>query len=73
MKLPIFAALLLLLIASPRLAAAGPTTNPSTRPATGLNVGQLAPEISGTDVHGKAMKLSDFRSKIVVIDFFGDW
>lgn len=68
MRVPIFAAVLLLL-ATPMLALAGPTT----KPATGLNVGDLAPEITGQDVHGKAMKLSDFRNKIVVIDFFGDW
>jgi hypothetical protein len=68
MKVPFLAALLLL-FATPVLALAGPTT----KPATGLNKGQVAPEITGKDVHGKAMKLSDFRNKIVVIDFFGDW
>ena len=64
MKGPLLAALLLLL-ATPMLALAEPNT--------GLNVGDRAPEITGKDVNGKAMKLSDFRNKIVVIDFFGDW
>ncbi len=32
-----------------------------------------APEIVGTDVDGKPMKLSDFRGKIVMLDFWGDW
>ena len=38
-----------------------------------LEVGQPAPEITGVDVHGTAMKLSDFRGKIVLLDFWGDW
>jgi cytochrome oxidase Cu insertion factor (SCO1/SenC/PrrC family) len=36
-------------------------------------IGQAAPEIRGEDVNGNPMKLSDFRGKIVVLDFFGDW
>jgi len=51
-----------------------PATQPSgSAPPTGTEVGQTAPEIVGKDINGKAMKLSDFRGKIVVIDFFGDW
>jgi hypothetical protein len=38
-----------------------------------LVVGQVAPEIVGTGVDGKPMKLSDYRGKIVVLDFWGDW
>ena len=38
-----------------------------------LEVGQPAPEITGETVHGTAMKLSDFRGKIVLLDFWGDW
>ncbi len=38
-----------------------------------LAIGKLAPEITGTGVDGKAMKLSDFRGKVVVLDFWGDW
>jgi peroxiredoxin len=34
-----------------------------------LCIGQKAPEILGKDIHGKPMKLSDFRGKIVVLDF----
>jgi len=36
-------------------------------------VGQKAPEIEGKDIKGKDLKLSDFRGKVVVLDFFGDW
>ena len=38
-----------------------------------LAIGKVAPEIIGKDVNGKEMKLSDYRGKIVVIDFWGDW
>jgi hypothetical protein len=38
-----------------------------------LAIGQAAPEISGETVDGKAMKLSDFKGKVVVLDFWGDW
>lgn len=36
-------------------------------------IGKVAPEISGEDIDGKAFKLSDYRGKVVVIDFWGDW
>jgi hypothetical protein len=32
-----------------------------------------APEIIGKDLDGKPMKLSDFRGKVVMLDFWGDW
>lgn len=38
-----------------------------------LSVGKIAPEILGQDVDGKEFKLSDFRGKVVVIDFWADW
>lgn len=38
-----------------------------------LGIGKPAPEILGQDVDGKQMKLSDYRGKVVVIDFWGDW
>ena len=38
-----------------------------------LAIGKVAPEIIGKDVDGKEMKLSDYRGKIVVLDFWGDW
>jgi hypothetical protein len=38
-----------------------------------LAVGKVAPEIEGEDVFGKALKLSDHRGKVVVIDFWGHW
>ena len=38
-----------------------------------LAVGKVAPEITGEDVDGKKFKLSDYRGKVVVLDFWGDW
>jgi hypothetical protein len=40
---------------------------------TGTQIGQKAPEIKGTDGAGKSFKLSDYRGKVVVLDFWGDW
>ena len=39
----------------------------------GLKIGNRAPEISGEDIEGVAFKLSDYRGKVVVLDFWGDW
>ena len=36
-------------------------------------VDRPAPEIIGKDLDGKPMKLSDFRGKVVMLDFWGDW
>jgi peroxiredoxin len=34
-----------------------------------LGIGKKAPEIEGIDIRGKEMKLSDYRGKVVVLDF----
>ncbi|MBI4660244.1 MAG: redoxin domain-containing protein [Verrucomicrobia bacterium] len=38
-----------------------------------LGIGKVAPDIEGEDVDGQRFKLSDYRGKVVVIDFWGDW
>ena len=38
-----------------------------------LAVGQTAPEIDGTDALGKRFKLSDYRGKVVLLTFSGNW
>jgi hypothetical protein len=38
-----------------------------------LNVGMVAPEIEGTDFDNVAFKLSDYRGKVVLLDFWGHW
>jgi hypothetical protein len=38
-----------------------------------LAIGQVAPDIKGADVDGKQFALSEYRGKVVVLDFWGDW
>jgi hypothetical protein len=38
-----------------------------------LSVGKTAPEIEATDLSGVAFKLSDYRGKVVLLDFWGNW
>jgi thiol-disulfide isomerase/thioredoxin len=38
-----------------------------------LSLGQVAPEIQGTDADGHVFKLSDYRGKVVVLTFSGNW
>lgn len=38
-----------------------------------LEPGLPAPEIEGQDTDGIAFKLSDYRGKVVLLDFWGDW
>lgn len=38
-----------------------------------LAIGKEVPDIEGEDLDGTAFKLSDYRGKVVVIDFWGDW
>lgn len=38
-----------------------------------LQVGCTAPEIEGVDTDGAPMKLSDYRGKVILLDFWGFW
>jgi hypothetical protein len=38
-----------------------------------LRVGKVAPDIEGEDLDGVKFKLSDYRGKVVLLDFWGDW
>jgi len=38
-----------------------------------LAVGKTAPEIESEDLDGKKFKLSDYRGKVVVLVFWGNW
>ncbi len=38
-----------------------------------IRVGKEAPEIKATDLDGKEFKLSDYRGKVVLLDFWGNW
>jgi hypothetical protein len=41
--------------------------------AADLKPGKPAPEIEGKDLDGKSLRLSDFKGKVVLLDFWGDW
>jgi LSD1 subclass zinc finger protein len=53
----------------------GVARGPDVVPASGVgtNIGQLAQEIEGEDIDGVPFKLSDYRGKVVVLDFWGHW
>lgn len=36
-------------------------------------VGMLAPDITGPDLDGTEFKLSDYKGKVIFLDFWGDW
>ena len=38
-----------------------------------LSIGMIPPDIEGEDIDGKQFKLSDYRGKVVVLDFWGNW
>jgi hypothetical protein len=38
-----------------------------------FGIGVVAPDISGVDLDGVAFKLSDYKGKVVFLDFWGDW
>jgi hypothetical protein len=38
-----------------------------------LSVGKTVPDIEGEDIDGKKLKLSDYRGKVVMLDFWGHW
>ena len=38
-----------------------------------LSVGKVASDIEGEDLDGVKFKLSDYRGKVVLLDFWGDW
>jgi len=47
--------------------------NPPARPSPGPKVDEPAPDIAGVDIDGKEFKLTDYRGKVVVLDFWGFW
>jgi hypothetical protein len=38
-----------------------------------LVIGKVAPEVEGEDADSKKFKLSDYRGKVVLLDFWGNW
>lgn len=63
------AALLLLGVALTGCVVTSSHTRSSS--GTGPSVGQLAPDIRGIDADETSFALSDFRGKVVLLDFWG--
>ncbi len=38
-----------------------------------LSIGKVAPDIEGEDADSKKFKLSEYRGKVVLLDFWGNW
>ena len=38
-----------------------------------LQIGMTAPDIAGTDVNGREVRLSQFRGCVVLVNFWGFW
>lgn len=45
----------------------------TTHALKNLKIGGVAPEIAGPDLDGVNFKLSDYRGKVVLLDFWGYW
>ena len=50
-----------------------PAIGKERRLVAALTVGKIAPDISGTDLDGKPLRLSDYRGTVVVLAFSGEW
>ena len=46
---------------------------PDNKPEGKYSVGDQAPDIAGKDAEGQEFKLSDYRGKVVMLDFYGNW
>jgi hypothetical protein len=56
--------------ASPTIAE---VVKPSLFELRNLRIGKAAPDIEAEDLDGTKFKLSDYKGKVVVLDFWGDW
>ncbi len=63
----------LLVVGAAALAAGCNRLSVPPQPPSGPQVGQLAPEIEGQDLDGRKFKLSDYRGRVVLLDFWGNW
>ncbi len=50
-----------------------PAVTDNQNPKIGTQIGNIAPEIVGKDLDGKEFKLSDYRGKVVMLDFWAGW
>jgi hypothetical protein len=59
--------------AAPSNAAPEPKPVEPTSVTVGISEGNQIREIDGVDLQGKKFKLSDYRGKVVLLDFWGFW
>ena len=38
-----------------------------------LKIGSTFPDLSGEDIHSHPISMAEFKGKVVLVDFFGDW
>jgi hypothetical protein len=57
----------------PVVVKSGEPARPAPSENIGVEEGKTAPEIDGVDLDGKRFKLSDYRGKVVLLDFWGNW
>ena len=55
------------------LAGCMPVPPPTSPTRTAPEIGCFAPELEATDTDGQKIKLSDYRGKVVLIDFWATW
>jgi cytochrome oxidase Cu insertion factor (SCO1/SenC/PrrC family) len=61
------------LLAASAWAQTEAATEVKVHDAADLEIGKVAPDIEGVDLDQVPFKLSDYRGKVVVLDFWGDW
>lgn len=60
-------------VSHPRRGSLGKMAEAQLFELRNLQIGKVAPEIEGEDLDGVKFKLSDYRGKVVVLDFWGFW
>lgn len=60
-------------VPAPRAGVIGDQAKAALYEMEHLVVGKVAPDIAGEDIQGVAFKLSDYRGKVVLLDFWGHW
>src|SRR5436309_2674393 len=43
------------------------------QPPEGRRVGDVCPEVAGTDIDGEPVRLSDYKGKVVLVSFWATW
>jgi cytochrome oxidase Cu insertion factor (SCO1/SenC/PrrC family) len=61
------------LSACPAWAQQAPAQEVKAHDPADLEIGKVAPDIEAVDLDAVPFKLSDYRGKVVVLDFWGDW